>query len=163
MRMQANKSRCSSSNKMILVHPSWQFELVSPMQNCFSWIMWSSGWSVVAMNWIIVSFTHTLIKSQSPVHTRRASRPSFGQRNFSCVGRVWGPAVTEGGLWAGPEWVGRHRLVPGLCLLAAWDVVGCVHVCLGGCLFRRRPPIWGWTAVLSTSSESFPTWTRSKK
>lgn len=95
--------------------------------------------------------------------TRRASQPSFSQRNFSCAERVWGQSVTEGGLWAVLSRAGCHHLVPGLCLLAALGMVGCVCVCvcLGGYLLRRMPPIWGWTAVLSSSSESFPTWTHS--
>ena len=32
----------------------------------------------------------------------------------------------------------------------------CVCVCLGGYLYRRMPPIWGWTAVLSTKFREFP-------
>lgn len=37
-------------------------------------------------------------------------------------------------------------------LKAWWDV--CVR--LGGCLHRRVPPIWAWTAVLSTRFREFP-------
>ena len=79
--------------------------------------------------------------------THRASQPSFSQRNFSCARRVWGQSVTERRLWAPLKWAACHHLVPGLCLLAALDLVGCVCVCLGGYLYRRMPPIWGWTAV----------------
>lgn len=96
-----------------------------------------------------VSITHVHVDT---------SRPSCSQRDFSCAERVRGQSVTEGGLWAVLNRAGCHHLVPGLCLLAALGMVGCVcaRVCLGGYLFRRMPPIWGWTAVLSSSSESFP-------
>lgn len=45
-----------------------------------------------------------------------------------------------------------------LCLACvSWQLLAWlgVCVCLGGYLFRRMPPIWELTAVLSASSESF--------
>lgn len=68
-----------------------------------------------------VSITHVHVDT---------SRPSCSQRDFSCAERVRGQSVTEGGLWAVLNRAGCHHLVPGLCLLAALGMVGCVCACV---------------------------------
>lgn len=88
--------------------------------------------------------------------TRSVSRPSSCQRNFSCAeGRRWRlwPASPQRGDCEG------RSIEPAAIILrlarVSWQLSGLlVCVCLvrlGGYLFRRMPPIWGLTAVLSES------------
>lgn len=111
-----------------------------------------------SLAWIFHNlYIHTHIKSQSPMYTLGFSAFIQSKELFMCWKESDGGGVgslsTERGLWAVLNRAGCHHLVPGLCLLAAFGLVVCV--CLGGYLFRRMPPIWGLTAVLSASSESF--------
>lgn len=98
--------------------------------------------------------SYTLIRYQSPMYTERLS--AFIQSK-----ELW---LNEGICWKGVGAVGhRERIVssaqwsflPSSCarpwFLAALDLVGCVCMFWWVFVYRRMPPIWGWTAVLSTS------------
>lgn len=129
---------------------------------------WLVGYLNCVLNFLLLFFSYDdfplifrPILSLNYPCTRWVSQPSPSQRNFSCAeGRRWRrqPSLaTERGLWVPLTRAGCHRLAPGLCLLAALEPAGVrVSVCLGGYLFRRMPPIWGLTAVLSESFSQLP-------
>lgn len=106
--------------------------------------------------WMTFTLIFRYLLSRNYPRTHSVSQPSSFQRDFSCAeGRRWRlcPASPQRGDCEG------RSIEPAAIILrlarVSWQLSGllvCVRlVCLGGYLFRRMPPIWGLTAVLSES------------
>lgn len=102
---------------------------------------------------------HSLIKYQSSMYTHSLSAFIQSKELFMCWKGVGAVSHRERIVSTA-----QSRWLPSSCArpvaLGSFSHGGmCVCVCvwvnLGGYLYRRMPPIWGWTAVLSTRLKEF--------